>query len=354
MQKQKVIQKNKVQINLGLVGATGMVGKAFLEVLSEKNWKPNELRLFSSENSEGKTISFLEENYNVQSLSEGCFKGLDIVFFSAGDDISLKFAPQAVKEGAYVIDNSAAFRMNPELSLVVPECNGELLKDLTNPTIIANPNCSTIQMVVALQAFRSICQIEDIKVSTYQSVSGAGLKALEELVDQTRQFLDGEEDTEMESNKDFKKQNVFSRSIRFNLIPQIGSFDESGNTSEENKMIHETRKILNLPHLKVSAMTIRVPVLVGHSEVVWVRFDRVLSRTEVHRVLSESPGVIFTSQNKDYPTPIEIAGKNEVYVGRVHQDICDPQTWIFWIVADNLRKGAATNGIQIAEALIGM
>lgn len=358
-QKIKVIKKTREQLNLGLVGATGLVGSVFLDILAEKNWKPNELRLFSSETSEGKDISLLGETYKVQSITEGCFKGLDVVFFSAGDDISLKYAPQAVSEGAYVIDNSAAFRMNPDYPLVVPECNGHLLQSLLKPTIIANPNCSTIQMVVPLQGFRPLCQIEEIKVATYQSVSGAGLKAYAELIDQSRDYLKFDEDsvssgqtTNVNSEKP-AATSVFPKPIRFNLIPQIGSFDDYGNTSEENKMIHETRKILNLPSLRVSAMTIRVPVFVGHSEVAWVRFDKVLSRAQVDQVLKESPGVILPTSEKDYPTPIEVVGKNEVFVGRIHQDTQDPQTWIFWIVADNLRKGAATNGIQIAEALLG-
>lgn len=347
-----MLQKKREQIKLGLVGATGLVGKTFLKVLEEWNWSPLELRLFSSEKSEGQTLKFFEKDLKISSISEGCFKGLDIVFFSAGDEISLKYAPQAVKDGAYVIDNSAAFRQNSDFPLVVPECNGGLLEKSTTPTIIANPNCSTIQMVVVLQALRNLGNIEDIKVATYQSVSGAGLSALEELREQTRNCLSHNKSEEALKNKN-PTPSAFTKPIRFNLIPQIGGFDPLGFTSEENKMIHETRKIMQMPHLKVSAFAVRVPVMVGHSEVVWVRFDRTLTLEQVRGALENAPGVRLPDSGVNgYFTPIEVAGRDEVFVGRVHQDFVDPQTWIFWIVADNLRKGAATNGLQIAQALL--
>jgi aspartate-semialdehyde dehydrogenase len=327
------------KFKVGLVGATGMVGKVFVQLLKERNFPLAELRPFASDNSQGKKIELQGQQWEIQTLKPNCFDGLDMVFFSSGDDISKDWAPQAVRAGAYVIDNSAAFRMDNEVPLVVPEVNWEpeLLK---KPCIIANPNCTTIQLVVALKPLRDAFGLEDVKVSSYQAVSGAGQAGYDELMFQTQNY-----------QSELKPQ-TFSRQILFNCIPQIGSFNEQGYTSEEMKVVNETKKILGEAQLRVSAFTVRVPVLNAHSESIWVTFKKQTSHKEVIEALKQGEGLVVCDKHEAFPTALEVSGKDPVYVGRVHQDLNDSRIWLLWVVADNLKKGAALNGIQIAEKLI--
>ncbi len=327
------------QYKVGLVGATGMVGKVFVQLLAERKFPVSELRPFASDASQGKKIELNNKSWEIKTLTTNCFEGLDLVFFSSGDDISKEWGPIAVKAGAYVIDNSAAFRMDPEIPLIVPEVNwtNEILK---KPCLIANPNCSTIQLVVALKPLRDSFGIEDVRVSSYQAVSGAGQAGYDELLDQTKKYPES------------ISSQTFARQILFNCIPQIGSFDKDGFTSEEVKIMNETRKILNEPKLKVSAFTVRVPALNAHSETVWVTLSKQINEEQIHQALSGKDGLVFIKDHNQYPTALDVSGKDPVYVGRVHKDPNDLKTWMLWIVSDNIKKGAALNGIQIAEKII--
>ncbi len=331
------------KLNIGVVGATGMVGQAFLKLLEERNFPLGTLKLFASQQSLGKKITFKSKSYDVAIPERNAFRGLDIVFFSSGDEISREWAPIAASEGAFAIDNSAAFRMSPEHALVVPEVNGHLLEKMKTPQVIANPNCSTIQLVVALQPLAKDFGISEVRVSSYQAVSGAGLGGYQELLTQTKNYEDAE-----------PQHQEFVHPIIFNAIPQIGSFDASGFCSEELKIMKETRKIMNLPELKVSAFTVRVPVLNAHSEAVWVTLKTKVEREQILAALETGPGltVIDDPTRSQYPMPRDISGKDDVYVGRIHRDLEDPMTWLMWVVSDNLKKGAALNGIQIAEQLL--
>lgn len=329
-------------LKVGVVGATGMVGQTFMSILEERKFPIAELRPFASEASEGKKIKCQNKEWISQVLKPGCFDGLDLVFFSSGDDISKEWAPQAVKSGAYAVDNSAAFRMDPEIALVVPEVNGDLLKNMKTPQIIANPNCSTIQLVVALKPLQEKFGIEEVRVSSYQAVSGGGLPAYEELLAQTQ---------------DYKNQNpqtkVFPHPIIFNAIPQIGSFNDEGFSSEEMKIQKETKKILRQNDLKVSAFTVRIPALNSHSETVWVTLKKEASKADFVSSMSGFPGLVVQDDPKNsvYPTARDVSGKDPVYVGRIHRDLENSKMWLMWVVSDNIRKGAALNGIQIAEKL---
>ncbi len=328
--------------NIGIVGATGMVGQTFMNLLAERNFPVDQLKLFASQNSEGKQISFAGRELTIETPKAGAFAGLDLVFFSSGDEISLEWAPQAVKEGAWAVDNSAAFRMNPEFALVVPEVNGHLLKQMKSPQIIANPNCSTIQLVVALRPLQEKFGIRDVRVSSYQAVSGAGLAGHDELMAQIK-------DHENPSPKAL----TFPHPILFNVIPQIGGFTDDGYCSEEIKIMKETRKILSEPDLRVSAFTVRVPALNSHSEAVWVTLKTKVEREEVMEALRSFRGITIQDDPTKavYPTPRAVSGEDDVFVGRVHRDLEDPLLWLMWVVSDNLKKGAALNGIQIAEHL---
>lgn len=332
---------------VGIVGATGMVGTSFLTLLESRGFHFDELRLFASENSEGQFRVYRGNKIAVQTLKPGCFKGLDLAFFSSGDDISAEWAPKAVSEGAWVVDNSAAFRMTDH-PLVVPEVNGDLLDGLREPTIIANPNCSTIQLVVALRPLQQAFGIDNVTVASYQAVSGAGAKAQEELIGQLGTLAR----REYSSPADLAPQ-IFPHPIAFNCIPQVGSFNAEGFCSEEMKIMKETRKILRHPDLKISAMTVRVPALNSHAEAVWVRLKSKQDRESVLRAMRDAPGLkIFEKQDaSEYPTQSWASGKEPTYVGRIHRDLDDDQRWIMWVVADNILKGAALNGLQIAERL---
>jgi aspartate-semialdehyde dehydrogenase len=338
------------KINVGVVGATGVVGETFLNLIEERDFPAGEIRLFASENSLGQNRICLDREIEIQTLQEGCFDGLDLVFFSSGDPISKEWAPKAVKAGAIAVDNSAAFRMDPNFPLVIPEVNGDLLPKLPKrgpknhqPTIIANPNCSTIQLVVALSPLAKKYGLKAVRVASYQSVSGAGRDGIEELLSSTRIALEGE---------DILKSNVFPAPIPFNCIPQIGGFGDDGFCTEEVKIMNETCKILRLPNLPVSAFTVRVPTLNAHAEVAWVTLEKSdVSPQDMAKCLSAAPGIelIELGKSPEYPTQKMVSGLDPVYIGRVHRDRSDPATWLMWIVSDNLRKGAALNGIQIAE-----
>ena len=328
---------------VAVVGATGEVGRAFLKVLEERNFPVDELFPFASERSEGLELTFKGERLKVQSLNKVAdFKSIDIALFSAGSSISKEYAPRFASDGAVVIDNSSAWRLDPEVPLVVPEVNPEDVKD--HKGIIANPNCSTIQMLVALKPIYDTVGIEAIIVSTYQSVSGAGAKAIKELQEQTRAWCEG---------KEIPPAKALPKRIGFNVVPQIDVFTENGYTKEELKMLNETRKILHDPHIKVSATCVRVPVLYGHSEAVSLKLRSELSPESAREILSKAKGVVVVDNptEGEYPLAIDVAGKDEVFVGRIRRDLVFEPGLSMWIVADNIRKGAATNAVQIAELL---
>ena len=329
--------------NVAVVGATGAVGKEMIQVLEERKFPVGTLRLIASERSAGETLTFLNQDYTVELLQEDIFDGIDIALFSAGEQISLQFAPIAVRAGAVVIDNSSAFRMNPDVPLVVPEVNpGAVMK---HKGIIANPNCSTIQMVVVLKPLHDRARIKRVVVTTFQSVSGKGKEAMDELFEQTRSLLAFQE----------VKIEVFPHQIAFNCLPHIDTFLDNGYTKEEMKMVNETRKILEDDSIRITATTVRVPVYVGHSESVNIETVENLSANEARAILSAAPGIVVYDDPKRniYPVPVDSAGRDEVFVGRIREDESIPNGLNLWIVADNLRKGAATNAVQIAEILTG-
>lgn len=330
-------------LKIAVVGATGMVGKSFMETLEQRKFPIAELRPFASDASVGKKIRLQGVDYPVQSLIPGCFDGLDLVFFSSGDDISKKWAPLAVQAGAWAIDNSGTFRMDPEVALIVPEVNGDLLSSMKTPQIIANPNCSTIQLVVALNPLYKAYGISDIKVSSYQAVSGAGQAAHDELLQQTENYR----------ATPTPIPGVFPHPIAFNCIPQIGSFGDDGFSSEEVKVMNETKKIMRNLELRVSAFTVRVPVLNCHAETVWVTLKKEVDRPQILETLKNGDGIVIQDEPKSsiYPLQTRVSGQDPVYVGRIHRDLSDPMTWLLWVVSDNIRKGAALNGIQIAERI---
>ena len=334
----------KEKYNVAVVGATGAVGEQMREVLEEREFPVGELRLLASERSAGQSLEFQGRQHRVGVLKEDSFTGIDIGLFSAGGSVSAKFAPLAVAAGAVVVDNTGYFRMEPDIPLVVPEVNAKEIANYKNRGIVANPNCSTIQMVVALKPIHDAARIKRVVVSTYQSVSGAGRKAMDELSQQVAALFNGRE----------LKKEKFPHQIAFNCIPHIDAFTEGGYTKEELKMINETRKILGEPSLAVTATTVRVPVFCSHSESVNVETLVKLSAAEARKILREAPGVIVADEpeNNVYPLAIEATGKDVTYVGRIRDDNSVANGLNLWIVADNLRKGAALNAVQIAEILI--
>ncbi len=328
---------------VAVVGATGEVGRAFLKVLEERNFPVDELFLFASERSEGLELTFKGEKLKVRALNKSTdFKGIEVALFSAGSSISKEYAPRFASDGAVVIDNSSAWRLEAEVPLVVPEVNPEDVKD--HKGIIANPNCSTIQMLVALKPIYDVVGIEAIVVSTYQSVSGAGAKAIRELQEQTRAWCEG---------KEIPPAKALPKRIAFNVVPQIDVFMESGYTKEELKMLNETRKILHDPYIKVSATCVRVPVFYGHSEAVSIKLRSELSPESAREILKKAKGIVVVDSPEEgkYPLAIDAAGRDEVFVGRIRRDLVFEPGLSMWIVADNIRKGAATNAVQIAELL---
>ncbi|OGW14681.1 MAG: aspartate-semialdehyde dehydrogenase [Nitrospinae bacterium RIFCSPLOWO2_12_FULL_45_22] len=330
-------------LKVAVAGATGAVGNAMLSILEERNFPVGQLVPLASERSEGRKLVFKGQEVTVRKLSEDSFQGIDLALFSAGASRSEVFAPVAVSAGAVVVDNSSAFRMKPEVPLVVPEVNPQAIK--RHQGLIANPNCSTIQMVVALKPLHDAARIKRVVVSTYQSVSGAGLRAIEELRLQTHALLNGQ--TEV-------AKSVFPHQIAFNCLPHIDAFLENGYTKEEMKMILETKKIMEDESIAVSATTVRVPVFYAHSESVNIETERKLGAAEAKEILAKAPGIILVDDpiNKHYPLAIHCAGKDPVFIGRVREDPSIENGLNLWIVADNLRKGAALNAIQIAELLI--
>lgn len=331
---------------VAIVGATGAVGNVMREILEERDFPVDHLRLLASHRSAGKKLPFKGEEITVEELKESSFDGVDIVLASAGSKVSKQFAPIAARKGCIYIDNSSAFRMDPEVPLVVPEVNPHAA--FKHKGIIANPNCSTIQMVVALKPLHDVARIKRVVVSTYQSVSGAGWSAIVELQEQTRAILEG---------KEYPPQ-VFPYQIAFNAIPQIPQSDAflpNGYTEEEMKMVNETRKIMEDDSIKVTATTVRIPVFYAHSESINIETERKLTAEEARRILSKAPGVkvMDDPENQIYPMPILAAGRDEVFVGRIREDDTIECGLNLWVVADNLRKGAALNAVQIAELLIG-
>ena len=327
--------------HVAIAGATGAVGTEFLKLLEARDFPMKSLRLLASSRSAGSKLKFRGENLEVEELTPKSFKGIDIAFFSAGGSRSKEFAPHAVDSGAVVIDNSSAFRMDEKVPLVVPEINPK--QAFEHQGLIANPNCSTIQMVVALNPIHRAANIQRVVVSTYQAVSGAGASAMEELKQQLRAW----------ANDEPMKQEVFPTQIAFNLFPHIDVFQDNGYTKEEMKMVHETRKIMNAPNMQISATCVRVPVLRAHSEAVWVETEKPLSESEAHELFEKEPGIVVQDERESggYPTPWHITETQETYVGRIRKDISHPNGLTFWVVADQLYKGAALNAIQIAEVL---
>jgi aspartate-semialdehyde dehydrogenase len=328
--------------NVAILGATGAVGQTMIKVLEERNFPVNEIKFLASERSAGKEVEYYGMKYKVEAVCEEAFENVDIALFSAGGERSKKWAPIAVSKGAVVIDNSSAFRMDPEVPLVVPEVNPEDVK--WHKGIIANPNCSTIQMVVALYPIHKVKKIKRIIVATYQAVSGAGATAIEDLELETKAVMEGK----------YFYPRALPHHIAFNVIPRIDNFEPNGYTKEELKMINETRKIMHEPDIKVSPTCVRVPVYVGHSEAVTIETQEPITAEEAREILKNAPGVVVEDDpfNNVYPTPIEVAGKDNVFVGRIRKDLGFENGLSMWIVGDNLRKGAATNAVQIAELLV--
>lgn len=330
-------------MRVAIVGASGAVGQEFLRVLAERNFPITELKLFGSSRSAGREYEFRGKKIMVQELRHGDdFKDLDIVFTSAGGSISQEYAEDITRFGAVMIDNSSAFRMDEDVPLVVPEVNAE--DALNRPrNIIANPNCTTIQMVVALKAIEKLSHIRRVHVSTYQAASGAGATAMAELEQQYREVLAGEPVT----------VDKFAYQLAYNLIPQVDVFTENGYTKEEMKMYNETRKIMH-SDIQVSAMCVRVPSLRAHSESIWVETERHISVAEAREAFEKAEGVVVMDNPaaKEYPMPLFLSGKDPVYVGRIREDLSNPNGLTFWSVSDQIKKGAALNAVQIAEYLI--
>jgi len=328
---------------IAIVGASGAVGQELLAVLEQRQFPLSELRLFGSERSAGTTYLFRGKEHTVRLLQhDDAFKGVDIAFVSAGAGVSRAYAEDITRFGAVMIDNSSAFRMDEDVPLVVPEVNAEDALDRPR-NIIANPNCTTIQMVVALSAIERLSHIRRVHVATYQAASGAGAQAMKELETQYRQVLDGEAVT----------VNKFAYQLAYNLIPHIDVFSDNGYTKEELKMFNETRKIMH-SDIKVSATCVRVPSLRAHSESVWVETERPVSVEDAKEAFAHTKGCVLMDdpENKIYPMPLFLSGKDEVFVGRIRKDLTDENGLSFWCVSDQIRKGAALNAVQIAEWLI--
>jgi aspartate-semialdehyde dehydrogenase len=330
--------------HIAVAGATGAVGNEMIRILEERQFPVGKLTLLASERSVGKELSFRSQALPVGVLTEDSFRGVDIGLFSPGGSVSEKYAPFAARAGCVVIDNTSVFRMVPEIPLVVPEVNPEAIAFYKNRGIIANPNCSTIQMVLPLKPIHDAARIKRIVVSTYQAVSGTGKKAIEELSLQTRALLNCQDPV----------IKVYPHQIAFNCLPQIDVFLDNGYTKEEMKMVNETKKIMNDPSISVTATTVRVPVFYGHSEAVNIETEKKITAEEVRNLLAAAPGVrvVDNPREKQYPMAIDAAGGNDTLVGRIREDESIPNGINMWVVADNIRKGAALNAVQIAEILI--
>ena len=326
---------------VAIVGATGLVGETFINVLEERGFPLSSLTLMASARSAGKRITVMGDELEVIEATPDSFEGIDIALFSAGGDTSKQLAPEAARRGAVVVDNSSAWRMEADVPLVVPEVNPD--DALNHHGIIANPNCSTIQMVVALWPLHRENPIRRIIVDTYQSASGAGRLALDEMLEQTRGVLNG----------DSPQPSAFPHRIAFNAIPQIDVFDDEDYTKEEIKMVRETQKIMHAPDIAISATCVRIPAAFAHSEAIHVEFTEPISPADARDILAQAPGIVVNDEpaNRDYPMAIDAQGRDEVFVGRIRRDTALDNGLSMWIVADNIRKGAATNTIQIAELI---
>jgi len=331
------------EYEVAIVGATGLVGQEFIRVLVQRNFPVGSIHLFASDRSAGRRLVVNQREIEVKETVLESFQGIDIALFSAGAEISHHFSPIAAQSGAVVIDNSSAFRMMPTVPLVVPEVNPEDIK--WHKGIIANPNCSTIQMVVALYPLHRANPIKRIIVDTYQAVSGTGAAAIEELTVQTKQVLEGQTTI----------PHVYPHQIAFNVLPEIDVFLDDGYSKEEWKMAEETKKIMHTEDITISATCVRVPVFTGHSEAIHVEFSHPMLPDEAERILARAPGVKMLDDTAIslYPHPWSIAGSDEVFVGRIRRDASHPNGLVMWVVADNLRKGGALNAVQIAEEMIG-
>ena len=329
-------------LHVAIVGATGLVGQEFIKVLEQRNFPMSSIRLLASDRSAGRKLFVNHEEVEVKETTSQSFDHVDIALFSAGTEISNHFSPIAARAGVVVIDNSAAFRMDPEVPLVVPEVNAEDIKE--HKGIIANPNCSTIQMVVALYPLHQVNPIKRVIVDTYQSVSGTGSTALEELSEQARLVLEGRSVV----------PHVYAHQIAFNLLPEIDVFLDNAYTKEEWKCVEETRKIMHANEIAISATCVRVPIFVSHSEAIHIEFSQPMSPDTARRTLAEAPGIkVLDDPNISlYPQPWSVAGSDEVFVGRIRQDASHSCGLAMWVVADNLRKGAALNAVQIAETMV--
>lgn len=335
--------KLKIKMKVAVVGATGLVGTKMLQVLAERNFPVTELYPVASEKSIGKEVDFKGKKYKVVGMQDAIAAKPNVAIFSAGGGTSTEWAPRFAAAGITVVDNSSAWRMDPEKPLVVPEINADILT--TNDKIIANPNCSTIQMVVALAPLHKAYQIKRVVVSTYQSVTGTGVKAVDQMMGERNKSVAGKTD---------EYPMAYKYPIDMNVIPQIDVFLDNGYTKEEMKMVNETKKIMRDDNIKVTATTVRIPVMGGHSEAVNIEFEKDFDVAEVRRLLENSPGVVVVDDlaGQQYPMPMDAHEKDEVFVGRIRRDESQPNTLNMWIVSDNLRKGAATNAVQIAEYLV--
>jgi aspartate-semialdehyde dehydrogenase len=338
------MSKSDRKFNIAIAGATGAVGTAMLDVLARRDFPIKELRVLASERSVGKKITFKGEEIPVQLLTKDAFETIDIALFSAGAARSLEFGPAAVAAGAVVVDNSSGFRMDPDVPLVVPEVNAHAISRYKKCGIIANPNCSTIQMLVALKPIHDAARIKRIVVSTYQAVSGTGTKAIEELREQVAAYVHGVG----------YNGNVYPHQIAFNCLPHIDSFLDNGYTKEEMKMVNETRKIFEDDSIGITATAVRVPVIYGHSESINIETEKKLSADDVKKLMESAPGVKLVDDpaNLSYPMALDCAGKFETLVGRIREDESIENGINLWVVADNILKGAALNAVQIAEELI--
>jgi aspartate-semialdehyde dehydrogenase len=327
---------------VAIVGATGLVGHEFIKILEQRDFPIESIEMLASDRSAGKKLFFCHQDIEVKETTPESFKDIDIALFSAGAEISRYFSPIAAQSGAVVVDNSSAFRTDPKIPLVVPEINPEDIKK--HKGIIANPNCSTIQMVVALYPLHKVNPIKRIVATTFQAVSGTGIAAVEELTKQAKQVLDGQATA----------PHVYPHQIAFNVLPEIDVFLDNDYTKEEWKMVEETRKIMHADDIAISATCVRVPVFTGHSEAISVEFTRAMSPDEARRILAQAPGVKLLDDPAIslYPQPWSATGTDEVFVGRIRRDSSQPNGLVMWVVSDNLRKGAALNTIQIAEEMI--
>ncbi|MGI9295481.1 MAG: aspartate-semialdehyde dehydrogenase [Pseudomonadales bacterium] len=332
-------------VNVAVVGATGAVGQAMIEILQEQDFPVAQLFPLASERTAGSTVLFRNKSITVQNLADFDFSQTPIGLFSAGASVSAEYAPKAAKAGCVVVDNTSQFRYDKDIPLVVPEVNPERIADYSNRGIIANPNCSTIQMLVALKPIHDAVRILRINVATYQAVSGTGKDAIEELAGQSARLLSGQA----------AEPKVYPKQISFNVLPHIDSFEDNGYTREEMKMVWETRKIFADESIQVNPTCVRVPVFYGHSEAVHIETEKKITAQEARKLLRKSPGIRLIDKQQDagYPTAVEdAAGKDPVFVGRIREDISHPNGLNLWIVADNLRKGAALNSVQIAQILL--